>query len=382
MIGNPPYGVSIKGDYRMKVLKILGKVPDFEIYYYFIEVAKIFLKGNGIKSYIIPNTFLFNVFASEYRKKLLIEWNVKIMDCTAFKIFEGATVYNAITFFSKANSCKYLEYKITQNAVNFQQLIKNKTVKITVDKILKNNQNWCLVFKLDKNVLELILKIRENSNKLSDYFPEFSQGLIAYDRYQGQSEETIKNRIFHYKSKEKDDLKKWLWGSDVTKYTVNWNGEEWLDYCDKIANPRNPKFFKGERLLIREITNPSIFCGLATEELYHDPANIVILKGNKYDLKTLLAIMNSKIATFYHFNSSPKATKGAFPKILVEDIKNFPIPIVSKEIEQQIIHIINEIIKDKKLTSSSDTSELENEIDKLVYDLYKLDDDEISIIEK
>jgi hypothetical protein len=40
VIGNPPYGVSIKGNYRNDVLKHLGKVPDFEIYYYFIEISK------------------------------------------------------------------------------------------------------------------------------------------------------------------------------------------------------------------------------------------------------------------------------------------------------------------------------------------------------
>ncbi len=359
----------------------MGKVPDFEIYYYFIEVAKIFLKQDGIKSYIIPNTFLFNVFASDYRKKLLIEWSVKIIDCTAFKIFEGATVYNSITIFSKTDSSENIEYKITQNADDFQQLIKNKNEKITIDKILKNNQNWCLVFKLNKSVLDLVLKIRESSNKLLEYFPEFSQGLIAYDKYQGQTEETIKNRVFHYNKKHKDDLKKWLWGSDVTKYSVNWNGEEWIDYCDGIANPRNPNFFKNERLLIREITNPSIFCGYTDEELYHDPANIVILKSSSYDLKVLLAILNSKIATFYHFNSSPKATKGAFPKILVEDIKNFPLPKISIASQERLINIINKILDDKKSNPLSSTVYLERKIDGIVFRLYNLDFDEVKIIE-
>ena len=307
---------------------------------------------------------------------------MKIIDCTSFKIFEGATVYNAITIFSKVNTSEHIEYKITQNADDFQQLIKNENEKITIEKILKNNQNWCLVFKLDKNVLDLVLKIRENSNKLLDYFPEFSQGLIAYDKYQGQSQETIKNRVFHYNNKEKDSLKKWLWGSDVTRYSINWNGEEWLDYCDGIANPRNPKFFNGERLLIREITNPSIFCGFTTDELYHDPANIVILKGNKYDLKVLLAIMNSKVATFYHFNSSPKATKGAFPKILVEDIKNFPIPIIPIETERLLIEITDKIINYKNCIPVIETLELEYKIDKIVYALYGLNDEEIIIIEQ
>ena len=54
VIGNPPYGVSIKGEYRKAVVDNLGKVPDYEIYYYFIESAKNLLCEKGILSYIIP----------------------------------------------------------------------------------------------------------------------------------------------------------------------------------------------------------------------------------------------------------------------------------------------------------------------------------------
>ena len=37
-------------------------------------------------------------------------------------------------------------------------------------------------------------------------------------------------------------------------------------------------------------------------------------------------ILNSCIGTFFHFNFSPKATKGDFPKILVKDVNGFPLP--------------------------------------------------------
>ena len=65
VIGNPPYGVSIKGDYRKKVVGHLGNVPDYEIYYYFIQEAERIVLENGILSYIIPNTYLFNTFAKK-----------------------------------------------------------------------------------------------------------------------------------------------------------------------------------------------------------------------------------------------------------------------------------------------------------------------------
>lgn len=51
VIGNPPYGVSIKDDYRKAVVASWGNVPDYEIYYYFIVLAAPLLKKKG--NYVI-----------------------------------------------------------------------------------------------------------------------------------------------------------------------------------------------------------------------------------------------------------------------------------------------------------------------------------------
>lgn len=380
VIGNPPYGVSVKGNYRNEVQKHLGKVPDFEIYYYFVEVSKKLIKDNGMKSYIIPNTFLFNVFASDYRKQLLKDWSINIVDCTAFKIFDGATVLNAITFFQKGTNTTLVGYKNTSTSQNFKELIIQETVFIEKEELLYNNQNWSLAFKLDKTVLKLIAKLKKDSIKLGNVFPDYSQGLIAYDKYQGQSEETIKNRVFHFDSfNKKVGLKKNLWGEDVNRYIIKWNAKEWIDYNGDIANPRHPKFFIGERVLIREITNPRIFAAYTTEELYHDPSIIVILGNEDSSIKLLLSLLNSKLLTFYHFNSSPKASKGAFPKILVEDIKNFPIKKITSDSQQPFIDLVDKILTGKK--AGEDTLAWEDEIDLRVYKLYELTHEEVLIID-
>src|SRR5699024_2838922 len=39
VIGNPPYGVSIKRADRKETLMYINKVTDYEIYYFFIEIA-------------------------------------------------------------------------------------------------------------------------------------------------------------------------------------------------------------------------------------------------------------------------------------------------------------------------------------------------------
>ena len=387
VIGNPPYGVSIKGDYRKAVEKALGKVPDYEIYYYFIDIAYKLLKNGATLSYIIPNTWLFNTFADKYRKSILEHWSVKeILDCSKFEIFESATVRNTINLFTK-NISDCIGYRRTDDVTDFYSLIKKPLLTMPIKTILTMNQNWSLAFLLDEKVTNIITKIKTNKKPLIYYFPEISQGLIAYDKYQGQSEDIIKSRAYHYDSYCKEGLKKWLWGADVNRYSVVWNHQEYIDYCEGIANPRDPKFFKDKRILIREITNPSIYAAITEEELYNDPS-ILIVKDNNEQIEIILGILNSKLATFYHFNNSPKAIKGAFPKILVKDIKEFPLPDLKSTLSQsikdnviKILQLINESDYSENIQKQQTIKKYENQIDITVYKLYDLTYSEVKTID-
>lgn len=380
VIANPPYGVSIKGDLRINIENSLGKVPDYEIYYYFIEVAKTLLASNGVMTYIIPNTILFNVYANKYRISMLEQWVIlEILDCTAFPLFSEATVRNIILSAQKNRRINFpVGYRNTLGATSFAELVSRDEEYINSEDLKKNNTNWGLTFKLPRENVDIVSKLKSSKHVIKDLFPEISQGLIAYDKYRGQSKETIKSRAFHYSEKSKSSLKEWLWGQDVTPYHVKWNGKEYIDYCSEIANPREPKFFLGERVLVREITNPKIFTGFTKEEMYHDPALIVIL-NNENDILPLVGILNSRLATFYHFNSSPKATKGAFPKILVNDLKEFPIP--DWNAAKELSPLVSEILKLKNSSELHDTTHLESMVDRMVYELYGLTADDIKIVE-
>ena len=382
VIGNPPYGVSIKDDYRKAVVTSWGNVPDYEIYYYFIVLAAPLLKEKGIMSYIIPNTFLFNTFAKHFREMLVEKWNVlEILDCTKFPIFESAVVRNAINLFQKdSEGSKQVGYRNTANVTSFSDLLEREREFMTVESLLTMNQNWGLAYFLPTSIRNVVNLISSSPLAVKDVFPEISQGLIAYDKYKGQSEEIIKSRAYH-SFVYKDGLKKWLWGEDVTRYNLTWNGKEYIDYCNGIANPRNPSFFVGKRMLVREITNPSIFAALIEIEAYNDPSIIIVKESRDYPIEILVGIMNSKLATFFHFNHSPKATKGAFPKILVQDIKEYPLPKVNLDERKILMRLVDDVTTIKKGKSIADTSALENQIDFLVYHLYGLTYDEVLIVD-
>lgn len=388
IIGNPPYGVSIKGQLRDAIVNALNKVPDFEIYYFFINLAKQILKPQGIKSYIIPNTMLFNVFAKNYRENLFNMWDLnEILDCTDFNIFEGsATVRCIITLFTNKPSSDLVSYRPTEKATSFIELTNRKLSVTTKDTLIANNQNWALVFKLSSSVLSLILRIKTYPQLSKDF--DVSQGYIPYRKSDlikiygmVKAKEIVEKREWHSNIKIDSDYKQEIWGANLTKYSYSTSGS-YIRYGKHLAGFVDLKYFNQTRLLIREITSPKIIGCIVTEELVNDPQIIsVIPKTNTLDLKFLWAIFNSSFATFFHFNSSPKATKGAFPKILVEDIKNFPIPIISLENQRRILNIVDQILLLKKANPDASTVFLEQQVDNLIYKLYELTPDEIAIVE-
>lgn len=383
VIGNPPYGVKLASKTCERLNGAFGKVPDKEIYYWFILLGQSLLKDTGELSYIIPNTIMFNVFAREFRANLLKNWGIlEIADCTDFAVFSDATVRNVILSLDKNSTDNDVRYRDTTSAKSLKDILGAPICVRSKSDLFSLNTNWSLALKLPKATLEIIEAIRARSISLSDYFPETSQGLIAYDKYQGQDDYTIRNRIYHASEQTATHDKRWLRGEDVTRYSCQWNGRDYFSYAKGVANPRDPKFFVGKRLLIREITNPSIFAAITEHESYNDPSLLIVLDNpsGPFPLEAALGIINSRLAKFYHFNSSPKATKGAFPKILITDMNSFPLPSWDRIEVPKIAQLARKITQERKQNSTIDLSALEEEIDRLVCDCYGLTQEQKELI--
>ena len=63
------------------------------------------------------------------------------------------------------------------------------------------------------------------------------------------------------------------------------------------------------------------------------------------------------------------------------EIENIPIPIASPVVQHSIESLVDGILKKICENTQMDSSNLENEIDGLVYSLYGLSEDEIKIVE-
>ena len=370
VLGNPPYGVKFDKISKEFLKNRFPNVPDLESADYFIELGIELIKNRGILSYIVPNMFLSNQFAKKFREELLkrLEY-ISIDNLSGWNVFEAAVVRNAIVFFSKKEINKSMF-----SLLDFvgQTIIKTKTLE--TDKILlkENIDNWLNLLMVDEEVRTIVKKMKCNAIELSK-ISNISQGLIPYDKYRGHTQEIIKNRIWNAKYQKDATFKKELQGKDIDRYSLNWNGEDWLSYGKWLAAPRRKEFFTELRILIREITNPRILATITDEEYYNTPSiiNCIDFKISPY---YLLGLLNSKLFSFYHIKTSPKANKGLFPKILVSDIKRLPINY-NDEYAEELIDLVK-----KQLTHIKPENDLQ--IDNIVYKIYTLTDEEIATVEQ
>ena len=94
------------------------------------------------------------------------------------------------------------------------------------------------------------------------------------------------------------------------------------------------------------------------------------------DLRYLLGVMNSNYAAVLLTN-----LRGGDYHIYPEHIRNIPIPSATKEQQQPIIDIVDKILATKKADPKAGTGAWEAEIDRLVYELYGLTEEEIKVVE-
>lgn len=371
VIGNPPYGSVLSSSDKKYLSTKYPNVPDYEISNYFISDAKRYLKENGYLSFIIPNMVLTNVNAKKYRKELLNNWyEMEIVNLSEKDYFESAVVRNIILQVSNNHEKDYQQTILMDALTGDKKNFPRSFMESNID-------SWLNIFYQSPEEYQLLEKIKKNTTKLDD-FAEVSQGIIPYDKHAGTPKSVIENKSYHSNTKEDETYKKLLKGADVKRYNVVWNQKEWISYGGWLANPRNPKFFTQPRLLFREITNPYIYCAYTEKEYYNTPSIINVTEFTGVDPFYILAIVNSKLMNFYHKKNSPKSNKGLFPKLLIRDVRNLPIKLTDENTSMELIDLAKEMSNLKN--KDGNIALLSEQIDKIVYKIYDLSNEELEII--
>ncbi|MGC6434679.1 MAG: DUF7149 domain-containing protein [Crocinitomicaceae bacterium] len=378
VIGNPPYIFSRELITKQEKNYFYDnyKLTQFKLntYILFSELASKISNFNSTIAYIIPNNWLTLQYNSQFREFILNEFSdVKIVN-DKNKTFEDANVDASILLISKMGVGTTKSYEL--NNTDFEFISETENINYL------NDNGSIINYGLYRNPeLALILNQINNNSKLLETEFIVKNGVQAYTVGEGlptQTKEMKDQRIYHSNTKIDDNWKKYIDGSDVSRYGLNWTGL-YIKYGKNLSRRRTPDLFTGERIYVRQIPSKppyAIVSTLINIDAVCDNNHMIIKPKEEHSisLKSLIGILNSKLITFWFASTFGKHQRKLFPQFKVKELQIFPIPQKNSQILQEIENSVNTL-------STEYNEEVNNKIDSLVYKLYNLTKEQIEIIE-
>lgn len=409
VIGNPPYirqeNISSFKDYLSKNFEVFIGTGDILIY--FFELGMKILKEKGRITLITSNKFM----KSNYGKTLrayLNKYNLEnLIDFGELQVFEEVATFPAIYFLSKNRNEKKVRFAQVET-LEFDSLpgmINEISVELPESSF--KGDNWNLS---DINSIEVMEKMRRIGGTLGEYVEnKIYRGLLTGYNEAFVIDEKKKDELIKEDSKSAEIIFQFALGDDIRKYEIR-NRNRYI-ILSKIGIQINnyPAIFKHlskykDRLEKRwdkgnywwelrscsyyeEFAKPKIlFPDIAKESRWAFSSEPLIIANTGYmipiDDKYLLGLMNSRLIYYFYSKVASvlgDAKKGGRLRWIFQDVKKIPIAPATDKIT--FTTIVNKILSIKNENPKSDTSDLENQIDQLVYKLYDLTEEEIAIVE-
>ncbi len=386
IIGNPPYILlqilEKKEIFNYTSTKYNSAHYKIDTYQLFIENSVNLLKPDGYLAYITPNTFLKNIHSEPLRKFILENTVIKEFLLFYYGVFDQASVDVCISL-------------VKRSKVNGKNLIKIKEAREIFNPVLKReieqttfNTNNRLTFNIsvDKSDKELIDKITNKTNSLSKYCSAYF-GIQTWDR-----------KKYVSTTKLNENYQPIIDGGNIDRYTLKPVKEYVLFVPEAIKSGGNEKIYLQDRLCTRQIGNYPLVTFVESGIFALNTIYSIYKTNETIDLKFILGVINSKVINYY-WQKTNYDEKKTFPKIKKEAILNIPIPeldFTNKTVTtqyEQLIKLVDTILDlNKRLQNANLQNEkdqlkrridfTDKEIDKLVYLLFEISENEIEIIKK
>ena len=378
VIGNPPYGAELM-DIERDYLERKYSLNNTNTAALFIGLSKHLLKDKGVNGFIIPKSF---IYASNWEssRELIINDLQELVDCG--KVWKEVKLEQVITLFEKG----------LKNDSYITSIREDKEIKRIGD-ISKNTYKEFGFYlnAVSNDELNIAYKMNVSKKYINDYCINKLEGSYQSNLIDEEKKDTLKvlggkhiNR-YYYPNIIKGYLEK--------KYIVNNKGlikNNSILVQNIVAHIMNPVPH------IKIIAMPSSILDNKDEYILLNTVNQLENISN-LDTKFILAILNSKLISWYvyififglairtmHFDN-PVTSRIPMPSVDLTKKSD-------KEVHDKLVKLVDNIIAiNKKLVGENNpnTKEilerqvraLDGEIDRLVYGLYGLSDNEIRIIE-
>jgi adenine-specific DNA-methyltransferase len=376
VIGNPPYGIKLdnatidilKSNYPSGNSGILQ-----DSYISFIVLGLCLGTPESILSYIIPNTWRLINIAYDFRKDSLNKFGLYKIDTFLNPVFDEAVVDCDIVFYDKNDN-----QKISLNINDADKQITSN--QISVATLLSQN---IINSHLTENQYNLIQKLNSDTEQLKNIVT-IKNGVKPYEVGKGnpkQTKVTLSEKPFTKSTKVDDTFVPLIGGSDFHRYTLKWNKDNYISYGPWLAAPRDAEIFdKDEKIIVRQTSDKLIATIIQKGFVMRNNTHILLSDKPDYKLKYILALLNSKLFDFIYWTINPEKGE-ALAEVKAMHLDQLPIKLADYTIQDQMETLVDHILTKKTQDQSADTTDIEKQIDKLVYKLYDLTEEEIKIIE-
>jgi len=194
-----------------------------------------------------------------------------------------------------------------------------------------------------------------------------------------------------------------LAGSDVARYIVDRKKGKWIKYGAWLHDYRTMDWLQGPRILVREIPGspPYRIQACYIEETYCNYKTILNVNPSgqtPFSMKYLCGLLNSRLLSFLYPYLSNKLLTQSFPRLSVGDLRKLPIRSIDfsdsteKTRHDRLVELVEQMLDlHKQLAEAKEPQTrtvlqrrietTDRQIDRLVYELYDLTEEEIKIVE-
>jgi hypothetical protein len=208
---------------------------------------------------------------------------------------------------------------------------------------------------------------------------------------------TGNNKKFLSNSKETEKHKKIIRGKDIERYSLNF-ADTYVHFDKNLlwSNTNERMFLVDEKIISRQ-TSDHLVATYDNEQYFSlDSTHVIIPQG--INTKYFLALFNSRLLNYYYQKIVPEVGR-TFAQVKTVNLKLLPIRTIDfsnpteKAQHDKLVSLVDNMLelqkkyhetrmeRDKELYERQ-IKVVDTQIDKLVYDLYGLTEEEIRIVEE
>jgi len=336
IVTNPPWGTEKGHLHASDVIQSKEKASLF-----FTESFK-FLNKNGIQHFLLPSSLMKIKVHADLRRFVTHETRMESLKCYRER-FKGVFT-------------DFISLKVSKKPVFGSQnyLVYGANNVVSRKEFVPLEDDFCAIPMLadrDEAIISKVERLRHDDLSHS----QWALGIIT-----GNNTKVLKDR-------PRKGLEPIFTGKDIAKYSLKAPSRYIkFDRADFQQCAKEEFYRAKEKLVYKFVSGRLCFTYDDKQRLFLNSANILIPDIDGMSTKTVLAFLNSSLFNFLYtkrFNDL---------KILKGNLCTLPFPKVTAEQDRQFTELVDKVL-------GGDTSSQE-EIDKMIFGLYELDNDDIDLI--